>query len=113
VENFVPATTADLEIIGVSTTAASDNSSSSSDMADMGGSSSSSSMAGMGGSMSAIKARLGWTSNRRRAFGIPTSTAAVTFGAGMATQDLNDALDPHGLFTMGAAHPVSNFQPKD
>jgi hypothetical protein len=44
---------------------------------------------------------------RRRESGIPVSTAAVTFGAGMGTQDLNDALDPHGLFTMGAAHPVS------
>ena len=33
-----------------------------------------------------------------------TSQAAVTFGAGWSTQALNDALDPSGLFTIGAAH---------
>jgi hypothetical protein len=30
--------------------------------------------------------------------------SAVTFGAGVTTQELNNALDPSGLFTMGAAH---------
>jgi hypothetical protein len=28
----------------------------------------------------------------------------VTFGVGMSTQEINDALDPSGVFTMGAAH---------
>lgn len=31
-------------------------------------------------------------------------TAAVTFGAGVSTQQLNDALAPSKLFTIGAAH---------
>jgi hypothetical protein len=34
----------------------------------------------------------------------PGVQAYVTFGAGLATQPLNDALDPLGLFTMGAGH---------
>lgn len=35
---------------------------------------------------------------------VPGNQAAVTFGAGASTQEINDALDPSGLFTMGAAH---------
>ena len=34
----------------------------------------------------------------------PDKQAAVTFGAGVTTQELNNALDPSLLFTMGAAH---------
>lgn len=30
--------------------------------------------------------------------------AAVTFGAGVSTQQINDAIDASGLFTIGAAH---------
>src|SRR6201999_816061 len=32
-----------------------------------------------------------------------TSRAGVTFGAGVTTQELNDALEPVGVFTMGPA----------
>jgi hypothetical protein len=35
--------------------------------------------------------------------------AAVTFGVGVSTQELNDALDKSGLFTLGAAHGVSSI----
>lgn len=35
---------------------------------------------------------------------VPGTQAAVTFGAGCSTQQINDALDPSGLFTIGAAH---------
>ncbi|KAF2231815.1 hypothetical protein EV356DRAFT_578880 [Viridothelium virens] len=35
---------------------------------------------------------------------LPGQQAAVTFGAGVSTQDLNDALAASNLFTMGAAH---------
>lgn len=35
---------------------------------------------------------------------VPGKQAAVTFGAGASTQEINDALDPLGLFTIGAAH---------
>jgi hypothetical protein len=38
---------------------------------------------------------------------IPGQQAAVTFGAGLATQALNDALAKSGLFSMGAAEDVS------
>lgn len=34
--------------------------------------------------------------------------AAVTFGAGVSTQSLNDILNKSGLFTIGAAHGVCN-----
>ena len=34
--------------------------------------------------------------------------AAVTFGVGLSTQQLNDAIDPSGLFTIGAAHGMYN-----
>jgi hypothetical protein len=34
----------------------------------------------------------------------PGKQAAVTFGAGVTTQELNNAIDPSSLFTMGAAH---------
>jgi hypothetical protein len=33
--------------------------------------------------------------------------AAVTFGTGISTQELNDALGPSKLFTLGAAHGVN------
>lgn len=35
---------------------------------------------------------------------VPGQQAAVTFGAGMSTADINEALDSSGLFTIGAAH---------
>ncbi|PGG95888.1 hypothetical protein AJ79_09825 [Helicocarpus griseus UAMH5409] len=35
---------------------------------------------------------------------VPGQQAAVTFGAGMSTQALNDAIDSSKLFTIGAAH---------
>jgi hypothetical protein len=35
---------------------------------------------------------------------VPGKQAAVTFGSGVTTQELNDAIDPSLLFTMGAAH---------
>lgn len=35
---------------------------------------------------------------------VPGQQPAVTFGAGVSTQELHDALAPSGLFTMGAAH---------
>ncbi|KAL1955726.1 hypothetical protein VTO42DRAFT_8124 [Malbranchea cinnamomea] len=35
---------------------------------------------------------------------VPGQQAAVTFGAGLTTQQINDALDASGLFTIGAAH---------
>jgi FAD/FMN-containing dehydrogenase len=35
---------------------------------------------------------------------IPGQQAYVSFGAGVTTQELNDALAPSGLMTMGAAH---------
>jgi hypothetical protein len=35
---------------------------------------------------------------------LPDKQAAVTFGAGVTTQELNNAIDPSLLFTMGAAH---------
>ena len=34
----------------------------------------------------------------------PGEQAYVTFGAGLSTQRLNNALAPSNLFTMGAAH---------
>jgi hypothetical protein len=35
---------------------------------------------------------------------VPGKQAAVTFGSGVTTQELNNAIDPSLLFTMGAAH---------
>ncbi|KAF1812801.1 FAD-binding domain-containing protein [Eremomyces bilateralis CBS 781.70] len=35
---------------------------------------------------------------------LPGQQPAVTFGAGVSTQELHDVLAPSGLFTMGAAH---------
>jgi FAD/FMN-containing dehydrogenase len=51
-----------------------------------------------------FKPKGGATQLGKRAFEAPTEAGYVTFGVGMSTGDLNDALDSHGLFTMGAAH---------
>ena len=37
-------------------------------------------------------------------------TAAVSFGAGVTTQELNDALEPSSLFAMGAANGIYPLQ---
>jgi FAD/FMN-containing dehydrogenase len=42
-------------------------------------------------------------------FPSPAKQAAVTFGAGVTTQELNNALDKSGLFTMGAAHGSCSY----
>jgi hypothetical protein len=40
---------------------------------------------------------------------IPGKQAYVTFGVGVTTQELNNALDASGLMTMGAAHGMKSF----